>query len=566
MLIKQIPTQLFRWQRAHYSSLRRQLEIFKVAVSFLSFLVWDKIANNITSPQRQHRAKWLVNRLLDLGPTFIKIGQSLSTRGDLIPVEYVQALSQLQDQVPPFSSQEAIAVIEKEFNQSVNILFQEFAIDPLASASLGQVHWAKLESGEEVVVKVQRPGLEKLLNLDFEVLDKLICFGKNWLPGFKIFAKKYEIETIYKEFFALLFQEIDYINEGKNADRFRENFRGYPRVKVPSIYWNYTTQKVLTLEYLPGIKVDDQVTLTAKGINLDKVIETGICAYLKQLLLDGFFQSDPHPGNMAVNLQGELIFYDFGTMAEVKTIAKDQMIQTFFAVLQKDVDKVLETLIHMGLIEAKNDLRSVRRMVIFMLDNFREKPVDVRAFEQISDEIYLIFQQQPFRLPPQMTFILKSIMTLDGIARTLDPQYNLIAASQPFIQSVALDKNQESLWFSLAKQARTFMFKGWKKPSRTEQFLQNLEDKIERGELQVRIRSLESDRLLKKIHLGIKSLIYTCLTGFLLLSASLLLSTIYFKFAIAGFGLAGLFSLFLIKSLIKLAIQEKIDNLTPIQK
>ena len=237
------------------------------------------------------------------------------------------------------------------------------------------------------------------------------------------------------------------------------------------------------------------------------------------------------------------------------------MIQTFFAILQKDVDKVLETLIYMGLVESKGDLRSVKRIVIFLLDNFREKPVDVRAFEQISDEVYLMFQQQPFRLPPQMTFILKSIMTLDGIARALDPQYNLIAASQPFIQSVAVDKKTGTLWSSLAKQAQTLIIQGWTKPNRTERLLQNLEDKIERGELQVRTRSLESDRLLKNIHLAIKSLIYACLTGFTLLSATILLSTIYFKFAIAGFGLAGLFSLFLMRSLIKLAIQEKIDNM-----
>ena len=561
MLIKQIPTQLFRWQRAQSSLLRRQLEIFKIAVNFSFFLIWDKSVQNFTSPQRQRRAQWLVNHLLDLGPTFIKIGQSLSTRADLIPPEYIQALSQLQDRVPPFSSQEAIAVIEQEFQRSVQELFQSFEMIPLASASLGQVHRATLHSGEEVVVKVQRPGLEKLLTLDFEVLRQLIRFGKRWLPGFKKATQKYEVEAIYQEFFGLLFQEIDYINEGKNADRFRKNFQDYPGVKIPSIHWDYTTQKVLTLEYLPGIKVDDRTSLAAEGINLDKVIEKGICAYLKQLLLDGFFQSDPHPGNMAVNLEGELIFYDFGTMAEVKTIAKDQMIQTFFAILQKDVDKVLETLIFMGLVESKGDLRSVKRIVIFLLDNFREKPVDVRAFEQISDEVYLMFQQQPFRLPPQMTFILKSIMTLDGIARALDPQYNLIAASQPFIQSVAVDKKTGTLWSSLARQAQALIIQGWNKPNRTERLLQNLEDKIERGELQVRIRSLESDRLLKNIHLAIKSLIYACLTGFTLLSATILLSTIYFKFAIAGFGLAGLFSLFLMRSLIKLAIQEKIDNM-----
>lgn len=561
MLIEQSPPPLLTWQRAHYSPFQRQLEIFKVAVTFLSFLVWDALTHHHTTAHRQRRANWLVHQLLMLGPTFIKIGQSLSTRADLIPPEYIQALSQLQDRVPAFSSQDAIAVIETELNQPIDKLFQTFEPIPLASASLGQVHQATLPTGEKVVVKVQRPDLEKLLNLDFEVLHQLMRLGKRWLPGFKKVTSKYEIEAIYQEFFSLLFQEIDYIHEGKNADRFRANFINYPRVKIPEVYWDYTTRKVLTLEYLPGIKVDDRASLAAKGINLDKVIETGICSYLKQLLLDGFFQSDPHPGNMAVNAQGELIFYDFGTMAEVKTIAKDQMIQTFFAILRKDADKILETLAYMGLVEPKGDMRSVKRIVIFLLDNFREKPVDVRAFEQISDEVYVMFQQQPFRLPPQMTFILKSIMTLDGIARALDPQYNLIAASQPFIESVAVDKTQGNSWRSLVKQVPTVIFQSLTRPNRTEKLFQELEDKIETGELQLRIRSLESDRLLKNIHLGIKSLIYACLTGFMLLSASILLTTIYYKFAMIGFGFAGLFSLFLLRSLIKLAIQERVNNI-----
>ena len=561
MVIQFPPDQSVLWQRVSDSPWQRQLTLMKVAITFAAFLLWDSWRGDRSSAQRQRRANWLVNRLLELGPTFIKIGQSLSTRADLIAPEYIQALSQLQDRVPPFDSPTAIAVIETELNQPIDQLFQSFEPFPLASASLGQVHRGILPTGEAIVIKVQRPGLESLLNSDFEMLHQGIRLAKRWLPGFKKFARKYDIEAIYQEFFGLLFQEIDYIHEGKNADRFRVNFSDYPQVKVPIIYWKYTTRKVLTLEYLPGIKVDDRETLNAQGINLDQVIQIGICSYLKQLLLDGFFQSDPHPGNMAVNPQGDLIFYDFGTMAEVKTIAKDQMIQTFFAILGKDGDKILETLLYMGLIEPVSDMSAVKRIINFLLENFREKPIDVRAFEQIGDEVYLMFQQQPFRLPPQMTFILKSITTLDGIARALDPHYNLIAASQPFIQSVATTSPKASLFATIIQQVQGFMMAQFQRPNRSEQFMQTLEGKIERGELQFRIRSMESDRLLKRIHLAIKSLIYACLTGFTLLSASVLVSTIYAKWAVMGFGLAGLFSLFLLRSLIQLALQERVDNM-----
>jgi predicted unusual protein kinase regulating ubiquinone biosynthesis (AarF/ABC1/UbiB family) len=546
---------VLRWQQSQSSPLLRQIEIFWVVSRFLLALWWDNFFRRNSAKQRHLRAKWLVRQMLVLGPTFIKIGQSLSTRADLIPLEYIQELSQLQDRVPQFSSREAIAVIEAELGKQVDLLFQEFNIEPLASASLGQVHRAQLYTGEEVVVKVQRPGLERLLNLDFEVVHQLLRVV-NCLPP----LKKYDLEAIYEEFFELLFQEIDYIHEGKNADRFRMNFHNYPRVKVPKIHWEYTTKKVLTLEYLPGIKIDDRQGLTSQGINLDKIIQIGICSYLKQLLQDGFFQSDPHPGNMAVTEKGEIIFYDFGTMAEVKSMAKDQMAKTFFAVLRKDTDEVVETLIYMGLIEPISDLTSVRRIIAFLLDKFRDKPVDIKAFEQISDEVYLMFKKQPFRLPAQMTFIIKSLTTLDGIARSLDPQYNLLAASQPFVKSIAMANVQENLVGTLTKQARDFLKNKFNQPSTTERLIRRLEERIEQGELKFRVYSGENDRNLTRIYLGVKCLIYACLTGLTLLSATILLATAYYKFAVLPFGLSGLCGLFLIRALLALGIQEKLDK------
>ncbi|WP_107668961.1 AarF/ABC1/UbiB kinase family protein [Cyanothece sp. BG0011] len=557
MLTKRGSSKSLRWQHSRYSALGRQWEVSLFTFQFLLFLLWDKLLKNNSIKQRQKRARWLVRNLLQLGPTFIKIGQSLSTRADLIPLEYIQELSQLQDNVPPFSTEEAVIMIEKELGQPVYDLFDSFETEPLASASLGQVHRAKLYSGKEVVVKVQRPGLEKIFNLDFEVVHRLIRI----LTRFFVSFKKYNLEAIYEEFFELLFQEIDYIHEGKNAERFRDNFRGYSQIKVPKIYWKYSTKKILTLEYLPGIKVDDRAALEANNVNLDRIIQLGICSYLKQLLIDGFFQSDPHPGNMAVSQRGELIFYDFGTMAEVKTFAKDQMIEVFFAVLKKDTDKVVNNLVYMGLIEPLNDMTPVKRIVSFLLDNFRDKPVDVRAFEQISDEVYVMFKNQPFRLPPQMTFILKSLTTLDGIARALDPQYNLLAASQPFVKNLALSGGRGSLVTAIVKQAKGVIKDTFSQTNTSQVFLRGLEERIDRGELQFRIRSLESERALKRINLGIKSLIYACLTGFILLSASILMTTIYIKFALICFGFAGLFSLFLFKSLLSLILQEKVDRL-----
>jgi predicted unusual protein kinase regulating ubiquinone biosynthesis (AarF/ABC1/UbiB family) len=332
-------------------------------------------------------------------------------------------------------------------------------------------------------------------------------------------------------------------------------------VSVPKIYWQYTTQKILTLEYLPGIKIDDRTSLEASKINTKEVIQLGITCYLKQLLEDGFFQSDPHPGNMAVSDRGEIIFYDFGTMAEVKSIAKEQMVNTFFAVLKKDTDEVVQTLIYMGLIEPVADMTPIKRMVSFLLEEFRDKPIDVRAFEQLTDEIYAMFEQQPFRLPPQMTFIIKSLTTLDGIARALDPQYNLLAAAQPFLKSIAFSQQQGKLFGAFARQTKDFIQYKLKQPNRTEISIKRLETRLDFGELQVKVRSVESERTLKQIQLGIKSLIYTCLAGFTLLSGSILLVSTYKGVAVAMICFSGFWFLLLLRSLASLAMREKMYKL-----
>ena len=536
-----------------YSPFLRQVKIFGIAGKLIFSLWWNKITGNNSSVRRHQIAKWLVRNILQLGPTYIKIGQALSTRADLIPIEYIEEFGRLQDRVPSFDSALAIAVIERELGKPINLLFAEFNDTPLAAASLGQVHKARLHTGEDVVIKVQRPGLERLFNLDFEILHRLVRWLNRWLKG----VRKFNLEAVYREFFDLLYQEIDYVHEGKNADRFRANFQNYQRVAVPKVYWQYTTSKILTLEYLPGIKIDNRPALEASQIDTQEVIQLGITCYLKQLLEDGFFQSDPHPGNMAVSPQGKIIFYDFGTMAEVKTIAKDQMIETFFAVLKKDTDKVVETLIYMGLIEPVANMTPIKRMIAFMIEEFSDKPVDVRAFEQITDEVYSIFEQQPFRLPPQMTFVVKSLTTLDGIARALDPQYNLLAAAQPFLKQIAFQQQQGSMLSILARQTKDFVQYKLKQPNRTQMSIMRLESRLDLGELQVKVRATESERSLKQIQLGIKSLIYTCLSGFSLLSGSVLLVGQLKGVAIALFCFATFWFVLLLRSLMSMAARER---------
>jgi predicted unusual protein kinase regulating ubiquinone biosynthesis (AarF/ABC1/UbiB family) len=553
IILEPIVQKPFRWQRIRYSPLMRQMDIALSSAQLIVYLWWDRVFPQQSRRYRNRRAQWLVGTLLDLGPTFIKLGQALSTRADLLPPEYIEALTQLQDKVPEFSAEVAIATVETELGAPIYSLYRQFDLIPIAAASLGQVHRARLHTGEEVVVKVQRPELDRLFHLDLKVLRRLVRFCDRSFP----WIRQYQIEAIYQEFAEVLYKEIDYIQEAINADRFRFNFRQHPRILVPKIYPNYTTRKVLTMDYVPGIKISDRQSLEACGINLKEINQLGICSYLKQLLQDGFFQADPHPGNMAVSPDGCLIFYDFGMMAEVQPINKDQMVKTFFAVLRKDTDQVINTLMDMGLIEPVADMIPIRRVTDFLLDQFTDKPVDLQAFSQMQIELYALYDQQPFRLPPKMTFILKALTTLDGVARTLDPEYSLMMAAKPFVKSLAVSNQGNSGIGELVRQAQKFVVFKLRQPSSADLLLRQVEEQREQAEFQRRMQVLASDRAAKRLSLLIRCLVYACLTGFALLSVTILLVSGYTNWAIAAFAIAGVGGIILLRTLFNLTMHTR---------
>jgi predicted unusual protein kinase regulating ubiquinone biosynthesis (AarF/ABC1/UbiB family) len=519
-IARNAPSQRFRWQRARYSPLARQFDIFTAVTSLGLSVSRDLLFPTKNDRHHRRRAQKLVNTLIGLGPTFIKIGQSLSTRVDFLPPTYIEALGQLQDRVPAFSSTEAIAIIEHELGNNIATLFGEFDPIPLAAASLGQVHKAKLRSGETVVIKVQRQGLQRLFELDFRIIDRLLWWVDLLLP----WTREYGVRAIYAEFFNLLFQEIDYTHEGQNADRFTANFKANKLVIAPHIYWRYTTSKVLTMSYLPGIKIDDRAALEACGFNPKQINQVGICCYLKQLLIDGFFQADPHPGNMAITPDGKLVVYDFGMMAELKSLAKGQMIETFWAVMKKDRAVVVDRLVDLGLIVPGEDMKPIEQVIEFLLERFTDRPIDVREFNEIKTELLELFAIQPFRLSPEMTFILKALATLDGIARTLDPEYNLVVAAQPFIRSVAISE-RGSIITQFGRQASSYLKYKLQQPNPTQVLIQRLEQRLEREEIASSNRSAVTDKSIQRLYLAIKNLIYLCLTGFTSIAGILLLST-----------------------------------------
>lgn len=554
----------YRWSRENYSQLARTLDIWRTVLLFLWFSWLDGKTwsypngknEEAQKKRRRSRATWLRESLLQLGPTFIKVGQLFSTRADLFPAEYVEELSKLQDQVPAFSYEKARKIIESELGKPIAQMYRHFDQIPLAAASLGQVHKAQLHSGEEVVVKVQRPGLLKLFDIDLTILRQIATYyqnhprygrGRDWLG-------------IYGECRRILYQEADYLNEGRNADMFRRNFRHDDRIAVPRIYWRFTSKRVLALEYMPGIKVSNYEALEAAGIDRKNIAVIGAESYLQQLLNHGFFHADPHPGNLAVTSTGELIFYDFGMMGQIQPITKDKLLRTFFGIAKKDADEVVSSLVELGALEISGDIGPVTRSVQYMLDNFMGKPFEAQSIAAISDDLYEIAYDRPFRFPATFTFVMRAFSTLEGLGKGLDPGFNFMEIAKPFATSLMENGNSKdpgslsaSFLGEIGRQAAQAGNSAFNLPRKIEDTIV----KLERGDLRLRVRSQESDRLLRRIsNVGIGA-IYSILCASAIVSATILLVNNWY--VIAGIVLTvGIFFLFaLLRLLIRMDRAER---------
>ncbi|HQU91294.1 MAG TPA: AarF/ABC1/UbiB kinase family protein [Pyrinomonadaceae bacterium] len=383
---------------------------------------------------QEKQAIWLKEKLIELGPTFIKIGQSMGTRADLLPLPFVIALGELQDNVPPFPNEIAFARIEKELGVKINEVYKEFELEPVAAASLGQVYRARLHSGEEVAVKVQRPNLEATIKGDLEILKKVANFAERY-PQLNENA---DWAGMLREFHETIHEEMDYAAEGRNAERFRESFKNWDNIHVPKIFWNATTSKVLTMEFIHGTKVTDLEGQARQGISPEKVNRLLIKTYLKQLLEDGFFHADPHPGNLLVMPDGRLAFFDFGMVGRITPELQSKMIDAFFHVVSKDPAGIAQDLIDLDFLKPGVDAKSVRPVVEKMFEfhlNLKLKDVN---FKELTYDLADVMYDYPFRLPSNFTYIMRALMTLEGIGIITDPEFNFFETAKPYAKEFML--------------------------------------------------------------------------------------------------------------------------------
>ena len=416
---------------------RAQLYVaFDWFIRVLRYVVFRGVEGSARKQARLHKqAVWMRESLIGLGPTFIKIGQALGTRADLLPLEYVRELATLQDQVPAFSTAEAFAIIESELGRSVHEAYPEIDSEPIAAASLGQVYRARLATGEEVAVKVQRPNLEATIAFDVAILFRLVKLTNRFFPKANENA---DWEGMLREFYSTIFEEMDYVKEGRNADRFRYNFRTWRAIRVPKVFWSHTNTRVLTLDFIRGTKVVDIEGLKAHRISAVKVNRLLIRTYLKQLLEDGFFHADPHPGNLLVMDSGHLAFFDFGMVGRISAKLQTQMIDAFFHVVGRDVRGLGQDIINLNFLKPGVDPETVRPVVESLFTHYLNLRLGEVNFKELTYDLAEVIYEYPFRLPSNFTYIMRALMTLEGIGVVTDPGFSFFETAKPFAREFML--------------------------------------------------------------------------------------------------------------------------------
>ncbi len=395
------------------------------------------VGNKKRAPEEKHtRAQRIRMAFEELGPTYIKLGQILSTRSDLIPQEFVVELSKLQDKVPPRPFSELRDLIEKELKQPILQVFSTIDETVLASASIGQVHRARLLGGEEVAVKVQRPGIKKIVEVDLEIMLYLATL-----------MEKYIVETalhqpvkIVEEFARTLEKELDYSIEAANMARFARNFSDDASVYVPKVHRELSTTRVLTMEYIDGIKISNVAQIESAGLDKHQITAMGADLLLKQVFLHGFFHADPHPGNIFILPENVICLLDFGMMGSVDRHTREHFVELIDSVVSKDETRTTRVLLELTNWRTPPDLRSLERDVMEFIGDHFYKPLKELDFSQCMKDLIGVAAKHRLQIPQDLFLMIKTLASLDGVARALYPEFDLIAQARPFVVQVRMER------------------------------------------------------------------------------------------------------------------------------
>ncbi len=416
---------------------RRRARLIWSLTSFGVGFWWDNRFSGEAQLRRQrNRARWLKDELVKLGATFIKIGQVLSTRPDLVPLPYVEEMASLQDQVPAFDSELAHRIIREELGgRAVEEVFSVINPFPIAAASIGQVYKAKLrEDGRDVVVKVQRPGLIPVMQLDLAIMRQVTAF----VDRHPRIGRGMPYTAILDEFGHSLFVQADYATEGGYAERFRENFRAFPGVTTPRIHWHLTTSRVMTMDFVHGMKPTDLVALEDAGLSFADVVRTGVRATIKQILEDGFFHADVHPGNLFVDYQGNLVYIDFGMVGEISSHVQEKIVDIFLHSVHREYEALVEDFIELEFLSPEVDRVALVPVAAHIFQSQYGEKDERLTVKEVFASVSNVLYEYPFRIPEKIAFILRTIITLEGIIHKLWPDFRFLEVAGPYAAKILL--------------------------------------------------------------------------------------------------------------------------------
>jgi predicted unusual protein kinase regulating ubiquinone biosynthesis (AarF/ABC1/UbiB family) len=453
------------------------------------FLLFGR-SRDVSPEQRRKRASSLLGSLLTLGPTFIKLGQLLSTRPDILPPEYIEEFSKLQDSVPPARWEEARVVLEEDLGP-VGERFDEFDTDAISGASLGQVYYAEV-NGDPVAVKVRRPGVKDLVEADLKVVRWSIPL----LIRFVGDAQAFSLETLADEFDRTIRQEMDYNREARMLKEIKGNFRDNTDIRIPDVIGTHSTGRVLTMEYVPGTKISNVDELDTQRLDRTKLAETLQRAYLDMIIEDGVFHADPHPGNLAVQDDGTLVFYDFGMSGYVDPFIQNKIVDFYTAVAAQDIDAILDTLIEMGTLSPEADREVMSDVMELAIADARGEDVEQYRVQQIVQQVEDTIYEFPLRLPSNLALVLRVATVVEGVCVTLDPDFDFISVATEYLnQEGYIEAGVRDFVEDRVNEGRDAVESTVRIPPKIENAL----DRVEREDFHIRADIEDSEQVLQRL-------------------------------------------------------------------
>nr|WP_227230892.1 AarF/ABC1/UbiB kinase family protein [Salinirubrum litoreum] len=501
-------------------SLRAYWRFFVVVYQFFPLLVaWTRDrrrfllfggTRSVDAETRVHRAEVLLESLLTLGPTFIKLGQLLSTRPDILPPQYVDVLSSLQDEVPPAEWAGAKEVLEDELGP-VEEVYDEFDTEAISGASLGQVYLATYE-GEQVAVKVRRPGIESLVEADLRVLRWSMPLVQRFIGQGRAFS----LENLTEEFAETIRQEMDYGREGQMLREIQSNFADDEAIRIPDVIESASGPRVLTMEYCPGVKINEVETLDEMGFDRTELATKLQRIYLQMIVEDGVFHADPHPGNLAVDDDGSIIFYDFGMSGRVDPFIQEKIVEFYIAVANQDIDGILDTLIEMGTLSPEADRQVMGDVMELAIADARGEDIEQYRVNQIIEQVENTIYEFPLRLPRNLALVLRVATVVEGVCVTLDPEFDFISVATDYLteegyREESIKQFLEGAGDQVQRSAKSLVTV----PPKLERVL----DRVERENVTVNVRVEDKNNVFDKLA---KRIVYGFLLAVGILSTAIL--------------------------------------------